>query len=190
MWGDRQINHTAERQREGGSAFVWRTWRGWIVCLADVCWYSQAAAAAAAGGASKDGAAAEQHLLAANLAGGPVGRAEGGGGRGRRHALPSGLTWMWVKWRLLFYRAAATKCSESSRQTKSIGIDCTMLGPSRYIPNKSRKTPRLPSLIPSKSRLNTFQGAEVIGVCVVALLYHCLPPDMYVYHKSNLQKAC
>lgn len=45
-------------------------------------------------------------------------------------------------------------------------------------------------LILLKSRLNTFQGAEVIGVCVVALFYHCLSLDMYVYHNSNLQKAC
>lgn len=122
MWGDRQINHMAERQREGGSVFVWRTRRGWIICLTDVCWYGEAAAAALA-------TAEPQHL-----AGGHVGRAEGGSGRGPKwDVLASGLTSMRVKWHSLFNWAAAVKCSEGSRQTKSIGIDCPTLCTCRYI---------------------------------------------------------
>lgn len=57
------------------------------------------------GGAGKEEDAAEQHLLAANLAGGPGGRAEGGSGRGQSEThWRVGRPPSWLKWRSPFYR--------------------------------------------------------------------------------------
>lgn len=144
----------------------------------------------------------KQHLVAANLVWGHVGRRlRAEGGRGKWDVLVSvGLTSVWVKQRSHFQwalPAAAIKPRESSglkNKINSYWLHHVMHWGD--IPNKSTWTLTIlrtlfSFLIPSNEQVNYLpRRKEVIGLCVVAPLYHCLSLDMYVYHNYNLQKAC